>query len=120
MVVEFGAAVAVEVAVTSVLSILSTDTVVVDNGNVIDGANCDTVENIGVEGREEAADKSDCNEEDENANLNFFRCLFVCFKCSRFAWARRRKTKESGILSLGSDISFVLLMLSSKEWMASE
>jgi hypothetical protein len=64
VVVEFGAAVAVEVAVTTVLSILSTGDMVVDDSNGIDGANRDAVENIGVEGREVDADKSDCNEDD--------------------------------------------------------
>lgn len=54
------------------------------------------------------------------ANLNFFRCLFACFKCSRLAWARRRKTKESGVFCFGLDISFVHLILSSNELIESE
>lgn len=57
------------------------------NGNGIAGA---------VQEDESCCGDNDDEEiDDTNANLNFFLCLLVCFKFSRFAWVRRRRTKGS-------------------------
>jgi hypothetical protein len=51
---------------------------------------------------------------DEIAILNFFLWRLFCFASSRLASASRRTTSCSGF-AFGSDIFFVLLMLSSKD-----
>lgn len=115
VVMELGAEAAV--TETSVSPILAKVAIVAGGGKETDGGDCG--EDVDLEGGGISRDKSDCgcgcDVDGVKANLNFFRCLLVCFECSHFAWARRRKTKGSGMLPFGSEISFVHSMLPPRE-----
>ena len=94
-----------------------TPEVIVDPAEVIGRGELSTVSDSD-EGNFSLSDSpfdGDCDDGAVKANLNFFRCLFACFNCSFLACARRRRTTESAEFSLGFEISFVHLILSSSE-----